>query len=169
MIYVISDTHFGHEKLILDGVRPEGYDQELKASLLDLKATDILYHLGDVCICPEQHKIHKEFIMPIKAKKILLKGNHDNKSNNWYLNNGWDFVARILYDKIFGKNIYFSHEPFYHAMHMFDVNIHGHLHDEKHRKYMEGINTEKHILISLERTGYRPLSLEKILMEAQNA
>lgn len=124
-----------------------------------LSEEDTLIHLGDVCMGKDA-EVHKVNIAPIKAKKILVRGNHDHKTNSWYLDHGWDFVCRSFYDKYFGLKILFTHEP--RAWDgLFEVNIHGHLHDLSHRPDEVG-NSMNH-LMSLEREGYIPIPLRSIV------
>ncbi len=52
---------------------------------------DTLIHLGDV-IFYQMRKL-KFLLGEIPGKKILVKGNHDHKSNGWYERNGFCFVA----------------------------------------------------------------------------
>ena len=44
----------------------------------------------------------------------------------------------------------------------FDLNIHGHLHLERHREFE---TDDRHFLFSLEKTVYQPLLLETIVKE----
>ena len=89
-----------------------------------------------------------------------MRGNHDKKSDSWYLDNGWDFVCRALYNKYYGVRVLFTHRPRPWDGY-FDINIHGHLHDLSHRQD-EKVN-KLNYLISLEKNGYEPFSLRSIL------
>jgi len=159
-IYLTTDTHFSHKKEMIEYCdRPIDFEERLIKSFCLLQHDDILFHLGDICIGKDQD-IHDNIIQKIKAKKILVRGNHDKKSNSWYLRNGWDFVCRHFFDKYHGLNVLFSHRPVAWDG-MFDINIHGHLHNLGHRPDEKG-NSMNH-LISLEIDGYRPLSLRSVL------
>lgn len=73
-------------------------------------------------------------------KKVLVRGNHDSKSDFWYLERGWDMVVQSMSLVAFGKHILFTHIPVskssllagYHEP--YDFNIHGHLHGNLHRE-----------------------------------
>src|SRR6056297_2346337 len=103
-IWVIADTHFNHYKLIPDCGRPANFGELLKRGLKQPQKNDILIHLGDVCVGNDK-EIHQDIIAKFPYTKILVRGNHDGKSNNWYLNHGWDFVCEQFKDTYFGKSI----------------------------------------------------------------
>ncbi len=49
-IYVISDTHFGHDKMVEWSLRPNDYNERLWDSLDKLPSDCILIHCGDITI-----------------------------------------------------------------------------------------------------------------------
>lgn len=138
--------------------RPIGFENLIKKAFAVLKEGDVLIHLGDICF-GNGAKWHEEMIKPLPCKKILIKGNHDNKSYNWYMEHGWDFVCENFVGKYFGKVVLFSHEPQTWDG-KFEINLHGHLHNCEHRKAAK-LTFNK--LISLENDGYRLQSLKKII------
>lgn len=159
MIYVTSDTHFSHELMLSPDIgRPKNYEEKISKGFKKLRDDDILIHLGDICIGRDAEN-HKRYIEPLGCKKILVKGNHDKKSNNWYLNHGWSFVCEAFEMKFNGKRIIFSHEPLPWDGRC-DLNIHGHLHNCGHRE-VKTLAYNK--LISLEQMGYSPISLNSII------
>lgn len=171
--YLITDTHFNHTKIIEYCDRPKNYEVLIWKGLENLPKDSTLIHLGDICIGGDK-EIH-ERIKSLSYKKILIKGNHDRKSNNWYLQNGWDFVCESLSDHFFGKYITFSHIPIAGIQ---NLNIHGHFHNTLHRLLqgnwvVEGerernedilkILTKNHKLLAIEYTNYKPVLLERFL------
>lgn len=177
-ILLTTDTHFGHKKIIEYCGRPKNFESLILRNILDLvRYDDILIHLGDICIGDDEKWNKKLSCRMEPAKMWLLKGNHDHKSDNWYLDHGWDFVGdQILIEK-FGKRILFSHVP-KKDLGYFDINIHGHFHNSLHRlrdgKYIDdgekvrnekdlAILTEKHKLLSIENTNYKPVLLDDFL------
>jgi len=163
-IFLIADTHFGHDKLINEGYRPSNYNKLLNNNLKSLPENSILIHLGDVCL-GDDSKEHGRYIKPLKCRKWLVKGNHDNKTNNWYLEHGWDFVSTVFVGRYFGKKVLFSHKP--KIIHdAIDLNIHGHFHNSDHRwqepKLLVRL-TKRHRLFSAEISKYKPISLEKFI------
>lgn len=133
--YIISDTHFGHDKLINDGIKSKDEDAKVLKSLSVVRENDVLIHLGDVSFYDHQ-KWHSEFISSVLGKKILILGNHDRQSNTWYYKVGWDFVCNSFNLNIYGYRILFSHRPVSSSIlesYNLDINVHGHLHADDHR------------------------------------
>lgn len=161
--YITSDTHFNHAKMLEFG-RPPDYEQRIVKGLSVIDSKDTLIHLGDICI-GEDEMVHQKFIQPIPGRKILVVGNHDRKSYNWYLEHGWDFVCDMFYWKAFGKHILFSHTPKpKRSINFWDYNIHGHLHNNTHHlPQYKNILTDKHLLLALENTNYLPVILENFI------
>lgn len=158
--WITTDTHFNHENVMCteDIGRPLDYADRIYKGLSNIPARDTLIHLGDICI-GEDKKMHDKYIVPLKCKKILVAGNHDKKSNNWYMNNGWDFVCEQFVWKLDGKRIVFSHKPIGWDGEC-DINIHGHLHNCQHRD-MKTLSFNK--LLSLELHGYQPKTISHFL------
>jgi len=162
--WITSDTHFGHDKLKEYTERPDRFENIIlhKHSSL-IRDDDVLIHLGDFCIGKETYW-HDKFMTRIKCKKWLVKGNHDKKSNTWYMSHGWDFVADSIGLRVFGLKIALSHIPMIDNG-LFDVNVHGHFHNSDHRRHepeLVAIKTYKHKLVKLEH-AYEPQLLRKIV------
>lgn len=166
-IWVVSDLHFLHDNLIKEEYcsRPENHSEKIFEYLMQIPKKDILVCLGDISIGKEL-EVYDTFIKPIKCKKILVKGNHDRKSNNWYLNHGWDFVCYSFQDTYRKKKILFSHYP--KCADDYDLNIHGHLHNniykwEKLNEENKSFVNDKHLLISMELMDYKPKTISYII------
>jgi len=156
--------------------RPDNFEDIIKAELSNVVTRDdILIHLGDICIGRDKEK--NTWFGTLPCHKILVRGNHDKKSNRWYLVHGWDFVCEAFSDRLYDKNILFSHHP--KNVDGYDLNIHGHFHnslprllrgefvvdgeEECNRQDLHRLTEDKHKLIALENTDYRPVDLEKLL------
>ena len=163
-IYIISDTHFNHtDQMIAYCGRPEDYNERLWNSLKIINDDDILIHLGDICIGKDSY-VHNK-LQEFKFGKILVRGNHDRKTNTWYLNNGWDFVCEEFKDTLFGKNILFSHKPKPWDGE-YNINIHGHFHNSDYRRNepeLFKIVNGYHKLFALEYNDYKPIKLDKFI------
>lgn len=158
-IFVVTDTHIGHEKLIEAGERPRDFEARIKKNWSNMvKDEDLVIHLGDVWLCASGYE--EDFFSELPGRKILTLGNHDKKSIDHYMKHGFNFVCDSFSLKRFGLNVQFSHTPM-DGSH-FDLNIHGHIHTRKHRDYDPMPNR---ILLSLEEVGYQPRTL-KSLVEA---
>ena len=173
-IYLITDTHFNHKKMVEYCGRPENFDELIWASLESLPADCTLIHLGDICIGKDA-EVH-ERIKKLPYEKILVKGNHDKKSDKWYRERGWDKVVLEMTGHYEGKYMTFSHIPIAKIKNM---NIHGHFHNSLHR-ILEGkwvvegekerneeavkiYNPKLHKLLAIEFTNYQAVSLKEFL------
>ena len=166
-IWVIADTHFLHDNLCKEEYcsRPKDHNQRIFKNLMLIPEEDLLIHLGDISMGRELD-VYEWFIKPLKCRKILVKGNHDQKSNTWYLNHGWDFVCYAFSDTYFSKKILFTHYP--RPANDYDYNLHGHLHNNMYKwdnltKENKEIVNEKHLLLSCETNNYKPLKLNYII------
>jgi len=160
MIYVISDTHFGHQNLIDYGVKEENSDEEMWKGFDTLPDDCILIHCGDITIGMDE-MFHIRFAK-YKFKKWLIKGNHDNHSISWYLTNGWDCVVDELMIKMYGENILFTHIP-YSKRHGISRNIHGHLHNNKSRGLPDFYDKDYHKEVTTNVIGFTPLKLKEVI------
>lgn len=175
-IFLTTDTHFGHRKMEEYCGRPPDFESRILKKLAQTRP-DILIHLGDFCIGNDE-RWHATFMQTLNkntplCKKWLVRGNHDHKSNAWYLSHGWDWVGHYFQDRIGGRNILFSHSPVMYkklqsslwGSDSFDVNIHGHFHNNGHREgeFNPGDNLVKYRLLAIENTDYNPVELESFL------
>jgi len=163
--WLISDTHFNHEKLTEWGGRSGEWQEKLWDGIWNIPPGDILIHLGDICIGNDA-EVHEKLSGHKRGgtRFILVRGNHDGKSLNWYREHGWDFVCdsfELLYQ---GHYLYFSHRP-QPSMGHFTRNIHGHTHGNLHRseEYTAYYDPNYHTDISPELVGYAPVRLDTLL------
>lgn len=166
MKYMLTtDTHFNHRKIQDYCQRPDNFEELILdgwKNLVPNKHT--LIHLGDVCIGKET-ETHEKYIIPLKVKKILIKGNHDMKSVSWYLEHGWDWVCESMTFIRGGKKILFSHKPKVWDGY-WQINIHGHFHNANHRRYEAELKNDLltgQKLLALEYNDYKLWDLDKIL------
>lgn len=164
-IFATSDTHFGHNKLVELSGRPVDFSDRLLRSLF-ITAGDLLIHCGDFCIGnDERHMENFRLNTQGFKKKILVRGNHDGKSDAWYIDRGFDFVCDTFTAEYFGKKVIFSHMPM-RKNDAFNMNVHGHLHGNGHRaaefEHMEYI-PGWHYDLAPELHDYKILNIENIL------
>ena len=163
-IYLTTDTHLGHDRMTEYCGRVRGFESEILLHFRVMPRNSILIHLGDICIGEDEkwHSVLELSTMRCK-RRILVRGNHDHKSDQWYLDHGWDFVCEQFTNDYFGKKILFSHKPMIVPADV-DFNIHGHFHNSTHRTpEFEDIYCEKHLLLAIENTDLKPVSLEKFI------
>jgi len=165
-IWLLPDTHFGHQKLIQESLRPYGFNDKILNNVRrNVKEGDIVIHHGDVCVGNEVNwnTTFCNTIHEANAKCWLTMGNHDSKSVNWYMHKGWDFAGDALRLDIFGQRIMFSHRPLK-WVGQYDINIHGHMHGNDHRK-SECIDAigDRQISLALENNDYAMFSLQALV------
>lgn len=160
-VWIVSDTHFSHAKLIEWG-RPPDFEEKLWKGLQCVQDGDILIHLGDFCIGNDEVN-HKRFREEVKGTHIFVRGNHDNKSDSWLYRMGWDFVCDEFKNKYHQKNLTFTHIPIH--KNETDFNIHGHTHGNIHRdkNVRDYYDKDFHIEVAMENTNYLPLTLASLI------
>lgn len=164
--WVLSDTHFGHDKIIEYCNRPKNHEQIILDNIVKtVNKQDVLIHLGDITF--GLNKIEwLQRLSGIPCRKWLVKGNHDNNGLNTYLDY-FDFVGdslSLIYQK---TNILFSHKPTNLSNSKFDINIHGHLHNSNHHSY--DYYSENHINVSVEVIDFQPVLLSLLVLKWKNS
>jgi calcineurin-like phosphoesterase family protein len=159
--WLFTDPHFKHPNLVLKGNRPEGYEELIQTDWVSkVLPQDRVFCLGDVCM-KSQSESHTKYVVPMPGYKILIKGNHDNQKDSWYLAHGWDEVhdSLRLAMTVNGRHtrVLLSHFP-QEDDGSFDINPHGHFHDDLHRTMkpeMIAIRSPKHRLLAMEAVDYK--------------
>lgn len=150
MAYFISDTHFNHKNIIRYCDRPFEDVKEMNETMITywnktVKPNDTVYHLGDFSLC---NKSSSELIArKLNGKKILIRGNHDKRSDKWFLDIGFNKVCK----KLRIGNYLLSHRPIKNLK-VGLINIHGHIHNNEVQ-----LDTRFHINVSVEIIGYKPM------------
>ena len=162
--YIFSDPHYHHKMLVETGKRPDGFELLVAESwTTQVQKDDIVYCLGDICL-GDKVKVHEQYIKPMPGHKILIRGNHDKEKDNWYREHGWDEVHDQLRIKRPWR-VLLSHVPQVDDG-SFDINIHGHFHNNQHRasnpKWM-AMRTAKHRLLALECVDYKLILLQDFI------
>src|SRR5690606_30825394 len=126
-IYLTSDTHYYHKKVLEYCGRPfltlnQNKEAMIKRWNNTVDHNDIIFHLGDFSF---NHNRHKDVVPHLKGYKILILGNHDaggpgNGSTSRrfehfkqkYLEAGWQEVhLRYVLQDIDGNSYYLNHFP----------------------------------------------------------
>lgn len=155
-IWVISDTHFGHENIIRYCDRPFNSADQMDLCMLQywnetVKDGDIVYHLGDVYFGAEGAKI----LPLLKGRKRLILGNHDN---------GKDQKLTGVFQKIQAWRMFpefgllLTHVPVHQDslnVKKCPKNIHGHIHKRS-------LNDDRYQCVSVEHTNYRPIHIDEL-------
>lgn len=171
-IYVISDTHFGHKRVVELEQRPSGFEQIIIDRWNEIvKDEDLVIHLGDFSLGKYQEYSHTESLkawrQQLNGHIILVRGNHDGEKPKFYVDRGFDLCVEKLTMVVLGRKVILTHVPIHPPIKQGILNIHGHMHGNGHRiKDLEGkpeewfIPGKTHLDVSANCTGYKPLLLE---------
>lgn len=164
-IYFIADTHFDHEAIIRYENRPFKNIEEQEAEIIKnwneiVDDEDTVYVLGDFGLSSsEEHMIR--VCSELKGKKILVMGNHDTQTPEWYRKCG--FVEASPWPILIEGFWILSHEPLYMNENMPYANIYGHVHgNPSYKDY-----SSKSVCVCVERIHYTPIEFEEVRKKIQ--
>lgn len=153
--FIISDTHFGHANIIKYCNRPFKDVAEMDSIMVKnwnetVSNNDMVLHLGDVGLGKKEYI--KNILKQLNGRKILIKGNHDNWTDKFYKECGFEYVSRfpIVWNEFF----LLSHAPLALSETTPYYNYYGHVHNDN--KFIESVTSK---CVCVERIGYRPLFL----------
>lgn len=165
-IWIISDTHFNHQKILGfrnretgERVRPFDSVEEMNEHLIAcwnsvVKKGDLVYHLGDVFFGPQKDylPIHRR----LRGSKRLIIGNHDNI--RFFAQ--YELFGKIqLWKPLPDHGILLSHVPLEKDQltrgSVEFVNVHGHIHE---KSTPEG----PYQCVCVEKTNYTPVNIEEL-------
>ncbi len=165
-VFVVSDTHFGHEGTACmfkrrDGtpLRPFINAEEQDMVLMErwnkvVRPQDHVYHVGDVAM-------RKEFLFllgKLNGHKRLVRGNHDIFPTKVYA----QYFEEIYGVRVF-EDMILSHVPLHpDSVKRFWTNVHGHLHAEE--VMLGEVPDSRYLNVCVEHTDYTPISLEEVRM-----
>ncbi len=158
-IFFIGDTHFGDSHIIDYEQRPFENVEEMDRELINrwnsiVTDDDTVFMIGDFSIYPKEKT--KEICHKLKGEKILISGNHDNNSEEYYYECGFKNVYQ--YPIILEEFWMISHKPLYLNKNMPYANIYGHVHgNEMYVNY-----SNQSFCACVERINYTPISWEQI-------
>jgi calcineurin-like phosphoesterase family protein len=158
-VWLISDTHFGHENIIKYCNRPFKNAAEMDATIISrwndvVKPQDHVYHLGDVAV--SQETLNR--VMPcLNGHLRLILGNHDNMAP---IETYAKYFDKILVWRLF-KPLILTHVPIHQASFgKAKVNVHGHIHDKP-------AYGAEYVNVCVEQTDYAPVHLDSILSKVK--
>jgi calcineurin-like phosphoesterase family protein len=163
-IYVISDTHFGHEnilKFVDSEEKPlrEFHDVwHMNEHIIDrwnktVKDNDIVYHLGDVYFS----KGH-EVLPRLRGHKRLILGNHDDGKCE-HLHAAFEKI--LMWREFKEFDCIMTHVPIHESsLYKRKYNLHGHVHKGSHRGL---IQDERYINCCVEVRDYTPIAIEELV------
>ncbi len=177
-VWLVSDTHFGHEKTCTvfkreDGspLRPFSCAEEMDEYMVKawnecVKPNDKVYHLGDVVI----NRKFLNVLGRLNGDKVLIRGNHDIFKLEDYTQYFRDVRGYHVMN-----GLILSHVPVHtDSLARFGANIHGHLHANRVMKargvdaktgeilYSSDIDPRYHC-VCVEHTDFAPILFEDVL------
>lgn len=165
-VWFWSDLHFFHSNIIGYCNRPfadmESMNETMLRNCLDtVSAGDILVFGGDITM--GNVEATNELLRAIPAYKLNVVGNHDmDRKKGKLLDLAVDEIAPCLEFSVGGRDFFVSHYPVRECMlRPGQTNIHGHIHNQSvHPAVGSG---SRHVNMSVEFTGYRPVDLTALL------
>lgn len=188
MKYFISDYHFFHQNIFkYEPIRQQFGEKFINEMIKRYNSVvtenDVVYMVGDIfCGFNQMKKAYnlkrtekeyaKAIMSKLPGKKILIRGNHDRKSDSWYKDIGFADVQVIeevdgflvahypicekyIYDINENYRPYFKEALALKQQHNIPV-IHGHIHSNK----LYGC--PNHFNVSCEVLDFTPISIEEI-------
>jgi calcineurin-like phosphoesterase family protein len=179
MIYFISDTHFNHKGSLLwnnGAVRPQFTSVDEMNELMirnwnnTVKDNDIIYFLGDFAFKCNKNKAEAIFWV-LKGEKHLIKGNHDYKIADKFVN-CWASISDIKQvdyiepTKGIKTEIICCHYPMLSWRHKEQGSIH--LHGHVHGGIQELNKGTRRMDVSVECINYTPISIDEVVKRMAN-
>lgn len=124
-VYLATDWHLyiREKKNKPECHRCKNFDEIIRNVNAVMNEDDLLIYLGDLCdgeMVNESDEM-KAILKTIPGKKILVRGNNDLFTAQYYKSCGFEYVVQSFE----WKNILFTHVP---CKNTNDMNIHGHIH-----------------------------------------
>ena len=159
--FLIADMHFGHENIMKYENRPFATKENMDATMIKnwnnvVSKKDKIFVAGDVSFYSKEKTA--EIIRQLNGKKILIKGNHDQRNNNWWADVGFDEVSS--YPVIYKEWFVIQHEP---PTYYNDATPYFYIYGHVHGSEMYRTITKQTACVCVERWDYTPVKLEKII------
>jgi len=165
-VWVWSDIHFGHKKIIEYSDRPFEDTPLMDAQLIEnfnstVGKDDLSIWVGDVSFYNDYKT--RTMIYKLNGYKILVVGNHDfDHGKLKHMAFDEEHLTYVL-PLIEGSYLIFTHYPS--PVTFPDVNVHGHRHIKKAKT--EFCDLPSHINVCCEFHNYKPLNLRDIKAQAK--
>lgn len=160
MIWITSDHHFNHTKIIEYCNRPFDNTSDMNEYMIAkwnsvVRPNDIVLHLGDFALQMNEEEV-TALVSKLHGTIILIRGNHDRFGVEKFKRCGFADVKK----KIEFKNFILTHKPIPVEDLNGKINIHGHVHNSLADDY--SIN---HVNVSVEMWDYTPIDFIDLCMK----
>lgn len=173
MIFLTSDTHFGHDNILRYANRPFKNAAEMDRALISnwnnkVTNNDVVYHLGDFAFCSQERV--KSIVSQLNfAQLYVLKGNHEKPFCNFIRFDAPKNVSLVCsYMELNINKEFFvlCHYPIleWNKCHHGAYHCYGHVHS----KVLPEINEYRAIDVGVDAQNYAPISAEEIIRKYSN-
>jgi calcineurin-like phosphoesterase family protein len=169
-IFFTSDNHYFHENIIKYCERPFSGSLDMNAEMMlrwnsVVGPDDIGIFVGDISAgLKKRVQELRDIIGKLNGKKILIRGNHDHQTDEWYIESGFFGV----FDFLNLGGVILCHYPLraltergldQAAFGEFTHVIHGHVHANTP-------NFEGHFNVAADRNDFMPWPYEDVMPES---
>lgn len=161
--WIVSDTHFGHKNIVKYCNRPQGHELYMHRNWNSvIGIDDQVLHLGDLAVWygPEE-EYWLEYARSLHGRKFLIKGNHDLRKEKVYAKYDFTMIPEFV-QEFEGQRVLFSHYPDVDRIGDWDINIHGHIHNNPLDPVLAKTK-RRYVNVSMEVMDYKPARLADIL------
>lgn len=191
--WLISDTHWGHGNIVKYANRPANHNELMIGNWRErVMPDDVVVHIGDVAMTSSKLGPLYRQIRDLPGQKYLLRGNHDTNTNKFYQDRlGFNvlpfhrpsrgknnFQGAVIYATVHDcsgadcpggctmARVALSHVPCWYDHGEWDVNIHGHIHNNGYPPAIRdnGFGGRNYRNICVEQVGYSPQRLRDIVL-----
>ena len=162
-IFLTSDTHFGHERIIELCGRPFQSVEEMDEVMVArwnrvVGPRDDVWHLGDFA--------HRSVNMPrlfdrLNGRKKLVVGNHDNDET---ANAGWMEVSTLTEIRLNKRKIVLCHYPLeeWNGFYRGSLHAHGHQHKKvRTSMFVEGLPRRSDV--GVDANSFYPIAVDELI------
>jgi calcineurin-like phosphoesterase family protein len=166
----IADPHFGHENMAKNRGFKDASEQDafiVKQWNERVGKNDTTYILGDVSM--EKSAMYP-ILSKLNGKKYVILGNHDKRQHVPTLLEYVDGVLGMLKKRFRAEEVtaFLTHSPIHpreFRRGRINLNIHGHIHEYKVKKWFGLVEDTRYICVSCEQVDYTPRTLKELLDE----
>ncbi len=174
-VYLTSDTHFGHKRILglYPTTRPYTSVDEMNAQLVkqwnqQIKHTDLVYHLGDISLT--NFETTMKILYQLNGRKILIRGNHDlkfirdSRGKHEFISL-FESVHDIYELNYKNQTIVMCHYPLlsWNKMYYGSIHCHGHCHGN-----ITGLESKKAFDVGIDSTKQIAVTLDSIIFQAES-
>lgn len=166
--YFIADLHFGHRNMAIKrGFKDENEHDEFIIQMWNSVVTkrDVVTIIGDVTMEKSANYI---LLNRLNGIKRVILGNHDMQNHVPKLLLHVNSVAGMVKKKFHEERltVFITHCPIHpreFRKGRVKLNIHGHIHEYKVKKFFNLIEDKRYINVSCEQIDYMPRTIKELL------